>query len=109
MLLNILSHDAQEKQHDLSGTQPELGPLETPGFTPFLAIVPAVKKVCMLHHCPHVSDSTGQGHLATALIIAMSTIFIMAIAIVLIIMFYILKAKPSSQGETPTHSHKVNG
>ena len=29
----------------------------------------------------------------------MSTIFIMAIAIVLIIMFYILKAKPSGQGE----------
>ncbi|XP_061092549.1 tumor necrosis factor receptor superfamily member EDAR-like [Conger conger] len=45
---------------------------------------------------PH-KDPTGQGHLATALIIAMSTIFIMAIAIVLIIMFYILKAKPSSQ------------
>uniref|UniRef100_A0A3B4YT97 Ectodysplasin A receptor n=1 Tax=Seriola lalandi dorsalis TaxID=1841481 RepID=A0A3B4YT97_SERLL len=41
--------------------------------------------------------SNGQGHLATALIIAMSTIFIMAIAIVLIIMFYILKAKPSGQ------------
>uniref|UniRef100_A0A3Q2QSF7 Ectodysplasin A receptor n=1 Tax=Fundulus heteroclitus TaxID=8078 RepID=A0A3Q2QSF7_FUNHE len=39
----------------------------------------------------------GQGHLATALIIAMSTIFIMAIAIVLIIMFYILKAKPGGQ------------
>ncbi|XP_068185969.1 tumor necrosis factor receptor superfamily member EDAR [Antennarius striatus] len=47
---------------------------------------------------PHShKDSTGQGHLATALIIAMSTIFIMAIAIVLIIMFYILKAKPSGQ------------
>ncbi|XP_031662007.1 tumor necrosis factor receptor superfamily member EDAR isoform X1 [Oncorhynchus kisutch] len=45
---------------------------------------------------PH-KDPTGQGHLATALIIAMSTIFIMAIAIVLIIMFYILKAKPSGQ------------
>ncbi|XP_059895908.1 tumor necrosis factor receptor superfamily member EDAR isoform X1 [Gadus macrocephalus] len=43
---------------------------------------------------PH-KDATGQGHLATALIIAMSTIFIMAIAIVLIIMFYILKAKPN--------------
>ncbi|TTK00932.1 Tumor necrosis factor receptor superfamily member EDAR [Bagarius yarrelli] len=44
---------------------------------------------------PHAEkDSTGQGHLATALIIAMSTIFIMAIAIVMIIMFYILKAKP---------------
>ncbi|XP_012680536.2 tumor necrosis factor receptor superfamily member EDAR [Clupea harengus] len=47
---------------------------------------------------PHPEkDPTGQGHLATALIIAMSTIFIMAIAIVLIIMFYILKAKPSGQ------------
>lgn len=61
-----------------------------------------------LHHCRHVLDPTGQGHLATALIIAMSTIFIMAIAIVLIIMFYILKAKPSGQGETctrtPTHT-----
>ncbi|XP_043986759.1 tumor necrosis factor receptor superfamily member EDAR isoform X1 [Gambusia affinis] len=44
---------------------------------------------------PHrIKESPGQGHLATALIIAMSTIFIMAIAIVLIIMFYILKAKP---------------
>uniref|UniRef100_A0A3B4ZTL2 Ectodysplasin A receptor n=1 Tax=Stegastes partitus TaxID=144197 RepID=A0A3B4ZTL2_9TELE len=43
---------------------------------------------------PHSDkDSPGQGHLATALIIAMSTIFIMAIAIVLIIMFYILKLK----------------
>ncbi|XP_072300164.1 tumor necrosis factor receptor superfamily member EDAR [Eucyclogobius newberryi] len=40
-------------------------------------------------------ETTAQGHLATALIIAMSTIFIMAIAIVLIIMFYILKAKPN--------------
>ncbi|XP_029386440.1 tumor necrosis factor receptor superfamily member EDAR isoform X1 [Echeneis naucrates] len=47
---------------------------------------------------PHPDKgSNGQGHLATALIIAMSTIFIMAIAIVLIIMFYILKAKPSGQ------------
>uniref|UniRef100_A0A673IS77 Tumor necrosis factor receptor superfamily member EDAR-like n=1 Tax=Sinocyclocheilus rhinocerous TaxID=307959 RepID=A0A673IS77_9TELE len=44
-----------------------------------------------------VPDPTGQGHLATALIIAMSTIFIMAIAIVMIIMFYILKTKPSGQ------------
>ncbi|KAK2839640.1 hypothetical protein Q5P01_013380 [Channa striata] len=47
---------------------------------------------------PHPDKGpNGQGHLATALIIAMSTIFIMAIAIVLIIMFYILKAKPSGQ------------
>ncbi|KAJ8255497.1 hypothetical protein COCON_G00193610 [Conger conger] len=49
---------------------------------------------------PH-KDPSGQGHLATALIIAMSTIFIMAIAIVLIIMFYILKAKPSGQACCP--------
>lgn len=45
-----------------------------------------------------VLDLSGQGHLATALIIAMSTIFIMAIAIVLIIMFYIMKTKTSAQG-----------
>ncbi|XP_063809895.1 tumor necrosis factor receptor superfamily member EDAR isoform X4 [Pseudophryne corroboree] len=44
----------------------------------------------------HKVDVPGQGHLATALIIAMSTIFIMAIAIVLIIMFYIVKTKPSA-------------
>lgn len=44
---------------------------------------------------PRHKEPTAQGHLATALIIAMSTIFIMAIAIVLIIMFYILKAKPN--------------
>lgn len=49
------------------------------------------------------SDSSGQSHLATALIIAMSTIFIMAIAIVLIIMFYILKAKPGGHGKTHTN------
>nr|XP_042122020.1 tumor necrosis factor receptor superfamily member EDAR isoform X1 [Peromyscus maniculatus bairdii] len=44
----------------------------------------------------HKAELSGQGHLATALIIAMSTIFIMAIAIVLIIMFYIMKTKPSA-------------
>uniref|UniRef100_A0A8P4KGE3 Ectodysplasin A receptor n=1 Tax=Dicentrarchus labrax TaxID=13489 RepID=A0A8P4KGE3_DICLA len=56
---------------------------------------------------PHPQkDSTGQGHLATALIIAMSTIFIMAIAIVLIIMFYILKAKPSGQDNVVIYSEK---
>uniref|UniRef100_A0A8C9PKW2 Tumor necrosis factor receptor superfamily member EDAR n=1 Tax=Spermophilus dauricus TaxID=99837 RepID=A0A8C9PKW2_SPEDA len=44
-------------------------------------------------------ELSGQGHLATALIIAMSTIFIMAIAIVLIIMFYIMKTKPSAPGD----------
>uniref|UniRef100_A0A2I3FV02 Tumor necrosis factor receptor superfamily member EDAR n=1 Tax=Nomascus leucogenys TaxID=61853 RepID=A0A2I3FV02_NOMLE len=55
-------------------------------------------------------DSTlklsGQGHLATALIIAMSTIFIMAIAIVLIIMFYILKTKPSAPACCTIHPGK---
>ncbi|XP_037096354.1 tumor necrosis factor receptor superfamily member EDAR [Syngnathus acus] len=65
---------------------------------------------------PHLQkDPTGQGHLATALIIAMSTIFVMAIAIVLIIMFYILKAKPNSQAcchgqvksvDTPTNKQE---
>jgi len=49
------------------------------------------------------ADLSGQGHLATALIIAMSTIFIMAIAIVLIIMFYIVKTKPSAQGNCSAH------
>ena len=60
---------------------------------------------------PLAVDPTGQGHLATALIIAMSTIFIMAIAIVLIIMFYILKAKPSGQGKadiTPGSVHALS-
>ncbi|XP_006883884.1 PREDICTED: tumor necrosis factor receptor superfamily member EDAR [Elephantulus edwardii] len=50
-------------------------------------------------------DLSGQGHLATALIIAMSTIFIMAIAIVLIIMFYIMKTKPA-QACCSSHSVK---
>ncbi|XP_045909893.1 tumor necrosis factor receptor superfamily member EDAR [Micropterus dolomieu] len=63
----------------------ECGPTEKPQINPGSTTV---------FPNPH-KDSTGQGHLATALIIAMSTIFIMAIAIVLIIMFYILKAKPS--------------
>ncbi|XP_030777598.1 tumor necrosis factor receptor superfamily member EDAR isoform X4 [Rhinopithecus roxellana] len=49
---------------------------------------------------------SGQGHLATALIIAMSTIFIMAIAIVLIIMFYILKTKPSAPACCTSHPGK---
>ncbi|XP_010295125.1 PREDICTED: tumor necrosis factor receptor superfamily member EDAR [Phaethon lepturus] len=54
----------------------------------------------------HKADLSGQGHLATALIIAMSTIFIMAIAIVLIIMFYIVKTKPSAQACCKSHSVK---
>uniref|UniRef100_A0A8D0DJL7 Tumor necrosis factor receptor superfamily member EDAR n=1 Tax=Salvator merianae TaxID=96440 RepID=A0A8D0DJL7_SALMN len=58
---------------------------------------------------PHVQkgDFSSQGHLATALIIAMSTIFIMAIAIVLIIMFYIVKTKTSAQGCCTSHSVKT--
>ncbi|XP_056411995.1 tumor necrosis factor receptor superfamily member EDAR isoform X2 [Hyla sarda] len=52
-------------------------------------------------------DVPGQGHLATALIIAMSTIFIMAIAIVLIIMFYIVKTKPSARACCTIHSKNV--
>ncbi|XP_053563587.1 tumor necrosis factor receptor superfamily member EDAR isoform X2 [Bombina bombina] len=55
----------------------------------------------------HKVDAPGQGHLATALIIAMSTIFIMAIAIVLIIMFYIVKTKPSSQACCTSHTKNV--
>ncbi|KAH0624574.1 hypothetical protein JD844_032191 [Phrynosoma platyrhinos] len=61
-------------------------------------------------HSPfqHVhKDLTGQGHLATALIIAMSTIFIMAIAIVLIIMFYIVKTKTSAQACCTSHPVKT--
>ncbi|KAK7807785.1 hypothetical protein U0070_000100 [Myodes glareolus] len=51
---------------------------------------------------PMPAELSGQGHLATALIIAMSTIFIMAIAIVLIIMFYIMKTKPSAPDSVVT-------
>ncbi|XP_027947081.1 tumor necrosis factor receptor superfamily member EDAR [Eumetopias jubatus] len=54
----------------------------------------------------HKAEFSGQGHLATALIIAMSTIFIMAIAIVLIIMFYIMKTKPSAPACCSSHPVK---
>ncbi|KAG8512308.1 Tumor necrosis factor receptor superfamily member EDAR [Galemys pyrenaicus] len=54
----------------------------------------------------HKAELSGQGHLATALIIAMSTIFIMAIAIVLIIMFYIVKTKPSAPACCTSHPVK---
>ncbi|GAB5569489.1 tumor necrosis factor receptor superfamily member EDAR isoform X1 [Prionailurus iriomotensis] len=54
----------------------------------------------------HKAELSGQGHLATALIIAMSTIFIMAIAIVLIIMFYIMKTKPSAPDSVVIFSEK---
>ncbi|KAB1256837.1 Tumor necrosis factor receptor superfamily member EDAR [Camelus dromedarius] len=49
---------------------------------------------------PHTKESelSGQGHLATALVIAMSTIFTMAVSIVLIIVFYIVKARPPAPG-----------
>ncbi|XP_060268113.1 tumor necrosis factor receptor superfamily member EDAR isoform X2 [Ovis aries] len=47
-------------------------------------------------------ELSGQGHLATALVIAMSTIFTLAVAIVLIIMFYILKARPSAPACCPS-------
>ncbi|KAM9320784.1 tumor necrosis factor receptor superfamily member EDAR [Gastrophryne carolinensis] len=55
----------------------------------------------------HKVDVSSQGHLATALIIAMSTIFIMAIAIVLIIMFYIVKTKPSARACCTIHAKNV--
>ncbi|KAG9492526.1 tumor necrosis factor receptor superfamily member EDAR isoform X4 [Eleutherodactylus coqui] len=58
------------------------------------------------HHAQKV-DVAGQGHLATALIIAMSTIFIMAIAIVLIIMFYMVKTKPSVRACCTIHTKSV--
>lgn len=53
---------------------------------------------------PTTAELAGQGHLATALVIAMSTIFTMAVAIVLIIMFYILKARPSAPGTASPHT-----
>lgn len=53
---------------------------------------------------PTAAELSGQGHLATALVIAMSTIFTLAVAIVLIIMFYILKARPSAPGTAPPHT-----
>lgn len=48
-------------------------------------------------HETHKVHQVGQEHLGNALIIAMSTIFLMAIAIVLIVIFYILKTKSSAQ------------
>ncbi|KAM4047792.1 tumor necrosis factor receptor superfamily member EDAR isoform 1-T1 [Anomaloglossus baeobatrachus] len=91
---------------------------------PCTAAPPNVKE-CTQHHVPgsstrvmdssttspfqhaHKVDIPGQGHLATALIIAMSTIFIMAIAIVLIIMFYIVKTKPSARACCTIHTKNV--
>ncbi|XP_007902639.1 tumor necrosis factor receptor superfamily member EDAR [Callorhinchus milii] len=54
----------------------------------------------------HKADHGRQGHLGTALIIAMSTIFIMAVAIVLNVLFYILKANKSSN-QTCCSGHSV--
>ncbi|XP_043926932.1 tumor necrosis factor receptor superfamily member EDAR [Protopterus annectens] len=51
-------------------------------------------------------DLSGQGQLAAALIIAMSTIFVMAIAIVIIITFYIVTTKSSAQACFPIRSVK---
>ncbi|XP_057352847.1 tumor necrosis factor receptor superfamily member EDAR isoform X4 [Manis pentadactyla] len=51
-------------------------------------------------------ELSGQGHLATALIIAMSTIFMMAVAIVLIIMFYITRTKPPAPACCTSHPGK---
>ncbi|XP_007456898.1 PREDICTED: tumor necrosis factor receptor superfamily member EDAR [Lipotes vexillifer] len=47
-------------------------------------------------------ELSGQGHLATALVIAMSTTFTMAVALVLLIMFYILKARPPAPACCPS-------
>ncbi|XP_068602522.1 tumor necrosis factor receptor superfamily member EDAR [Brachionichthys hirsutus] len=82
-IYTMVCHSCQNAPRNTKECMSREKPLIDPGSTTVL---------------PHsLKDSTGQGHLATALIIAMSTIFIMAIAIVLIIMFYILKAKPSGQ------------
>uniref|UniRef100_A0A3Q2ZA00 Ectodysplasin A receptor n=1 Tax=Kryptolebias marmoratus TaxID=37003 RepID=A0A3Q2ZA00_KRYMA len=70
----------------------------SPSITFFVCSIPQTySHFLTFHHGLHFSGSPDQSHLATALIIAMSTIFIMAMAIVLIIMFYILKAKPNGQ------------
>ncbi|XP_060910160.1 tumor necrosis factor receptor superfamily member EDAR [Labrus mixtus] len=86
-LYGMVCHSCQNAPRNTKECKLTPGPKEKPPVDPGSTTV--------FPH-PH-KDSTGQGHLATALIIAMSTIFIMAIAIVLIIMFYILKAKPSGQ------------
>ncbi|XP_044072446.1 tumor necrosis factor receptor superfamily member EDAR [Siniperca chuatsi] len=86
-IYGMVCHSCQNAPRNTKECMSTSGPREKPQIDPGSTTV--------FPH-PH-KDSTGQGHLATALIIAMSTIFIMAIAIVLIIMFYILKAKPSSQ------------
>ncbi|TDH07022.1 hypothetical protein EPR50_G00119600 [Perca flavescens] len=86
-LYGMVCHSCQNAPRNTKECMSTSGPREKPIIDPGSTTV---------FPNPH-KDSTGQGHLATALIIAMSTIFIMAIAIVLIIMFYILKAKPSGQ------------
>ncbi|XP_066121040.1 tumor necrosis factor receptor superfamily member EDAR isoform X1 [Saccopteryx bilineata] len=69
----------------------------TPGVSASFPSTADSSTLSTLQHA-RKAELSGQGHLATALIIAMSTIFIMAIAIVLIIMFYIMKTKPSAPG-----------
>ncbi|KAM7407636.1 hypothetical protein PAMA_003391 [Pampus argenteus] len=86
-LYGMVCHSCQNAPPNTKECMQTNGPIENPRIDPGSTTV---------FPNPH-KDSTGQGHLATALIIAMSTIFIMAIAIVLIIMFYMLKAKPSGQ------------
>ncbi|XP_040004730.1 tumor necrosis factor receptor superfamily member EDAR [Xiphias gladius] len=86
-LYGMVCHSCQNAPRNTKECMQSSGPREKPLIDPGSTTV-----------FPHPDKgSNGQGHLATALIIAMSTIFIMAIAIVLIIMFYILKAKPSGQ------------
>ncbi|XP_062257907.1 tumor necrosis factor receptor superfamily member EDAR [Platichthys flesus] len=86
-LYGMVCHSCQNAPRNTKECKQSIKPKEKPPIDPGSTTV-----------FPHLDKGTnGQGHLATALIIAMSTIFIMAIAIVLIIMFYILKAKPSGQ------------
>ncbi|XP_054643543.1 tumor necrosis factor receptor superfamily member EDAR isoform X1 [Dunckerocampus dactyliophorus] len=86
-LYGMVCHSCQNAPPNTKECMQANGPIEKPQMDPGSTTV-----------FPHLhKDPTGEGHLATALIIAMSTIFVMAIAIVLIIMFYILKAKSSGQ------------
>ncbi|XP_066121041.1 tumor necrosis factor receptor superfamily member EDAR isoform X2 [Saccopteryx bilineata] len=77
----------------------------TPGVSASFPSTADSSTLSTLQHA-RKAELSGQGHLATALIIAMSTIFIMAIAIVLIIMFYIMKTKPSAPACCSSHSVK---
>ncbi|XP_061547958.1 tumor necrosis factor receptor superfamily member EDAR isoform X1 [Phycodurus eques] len=86
-LYGMVCHSCQNAPPNTKECMQTNGPVQKPQVDPGSTTV-----------FPHLQkDPTGQSHLASALIIAMSTIFVMAIAIVLIIMFYILKAKSSGQ------------